>query len=321
MQLPRWLVTIFLTGLTVLAAGATFSQNYPTKPIRIVTADAGGGLDFSALVLAQGLTRELGQRLIVDNRGGGSGSIAADTVAKAQPDGYTLLYWSSSFWFLPFLRDLPYDPLKDFTAVTLALMSPDVVAVHPAVPVNTVKELIALAKAKPGELNYASSGAGSSTHLAAELFKIMAGLNIVHVPYKGGGPAITALIGGQVQLMIQTAPAVTSHVKAGRLKALAVTSAEPSRLVPGLPTMASTIPGFQSGLFTGFYAPARTPATIIDLLQRKTAEALNIPEIKEKFFNAGSEVIGSTPQTALATMKAEMARMGKVIKDANIRAD
>jgi len=317
------LTTAALTACMVIAfAGGVYGQNFPVKPIRLITAEAGGGLDFAARLIAQSLSPVLGEQVVVDNRGGGSGSIAAQAVAKAPADGYTLLFYSSSFWLLPFMRDnMPYDPVTDFVPITLAVMSPNVVVVHPSVAANSVKELIALAKARPGELNYASSGGGSSTNLAAELLKSMASVDIVHVPYTGGGPAVNALVGGQVQLMIQIAPSVMPQVKAGRLRALAVTSAQPSPLVPGLPTVAATLPGYESVLILGVYAPAKTPPAIVTKLNEKLVQILNVPDVKAKFFVAGSEVIGSSSAVATSTMMSERARMGKIIKQVGIRAD
>jgi tripartite-type tricarboxylate transporter receptor subunit TctC len=194
--------------------------------------------------------------------------------------------------------------------------------VHPALPVNSIKELIALAKAKPGALNYASGGVGTTPHLAAELFKAMAGVNIVHIPYKGAGPAISDLIGGQVQLMFPNAAAVGPHLKSGKLRALAVTSSQPTALVPGLPTVAASgLPGFSSVLIVGMFVPAKTPATLINRLNQEIVRVLNNPEVKEKLFNTGSDVVGSSPEQFAAAIKSEVARLGKVIKDVGIKAE
>ncbi|MBI3939178.1 MAG: tripartite tricarboxylate transporter substrate binding protein [Betaproteobacteria bacterium] len=320
MMLPRFSVWIFSVGMMVLAAGVVSGQAYPNKPIRIVAPEAGGGGDFAARLIALGLSGSLGQQVIVENRGGASGIIAGRTVAKAPPDGYTLLFYGSIFWIGALLQDVPYDPVADFSPITLATSSPNILVVHPSLPVNSVKELIALAKARPGELNYAST-TGSTPHLAAELFKAMAGVNIVRIPYKGAGPALNDLIGGQVQLMFPVAAAVTPHVKSGRLRALAVTSVEPSELVRGLPTVAATVPGYESVQMTAMFAPAKTPATIINRLNQEIVQVLNRADVKEKFFNAGAKVVGGSPEQLMATMKSEMARLGKVIKDAGIRAE
>jgi len=290
--------------------------------VRIVTAEPGGGNDLASRLIAQGLTASLGQQVIVDNRGG-SGLAAGDAVYKAQADGHTLLLYGSNIWLLPFMRDnVPYDPVKDFLPITMPVISPNIIVVHPSVAAGSVKELIALAKSKPGELNYASSGTGAATHLAAELFKAMAGVNIVRVPYRGSGPALNALISGQVQMMVSTTAAGWPHVKSGRLKALAVTTSQPTALAPGLATVATTgLPGYQSATVYGVFAPARTPAAIISRLNDEIVRVLKLPEVKERFFNAGVEIIGSTPEQLAATVKSEMTVLGKLIKDVGIREE
>ena len=310
-----------MAGLIVLGADAASGQDYPNRPIRMVTTAPGGGNDFAARLIATGMMAGLGQPVIVDNRS--STVVPGDIVSKSPPDGYTILLAASTFTIGPLLiKNSPYDPVKDFAPITLAVSSPNILVVHPSVPANSVKELIALAKAKPGELNYATSGIGSSAHLAAELFKAMAGVNIVHVPYKGAGPASIDLVAGQVQLAFGNTTSVMPHVKSGRLRALAVASVQPSALVPGLPTVASSgLPGFESAAMVGILAPARTPAAVIDRLNREIVRVLNLPDVKEKFANVGMETVGSAPAQLGATMKFEIARLGKVIKDAGIRGD
>lgn len=323
MILPRFVTGMLLAGLGALCVGAAFGQNYPVKPVRIVTAEPGGGNDFAARVLAQGLTRSLGQQVIVDNRGGAGGAIAAEVAAKAPPDGYTLLLYAGNIWTIPLLRkNVPYDFVADFAPVTWVARSPNTVVVHPSLPVQSVKELIALAKARPGQLNYASGGSGSSTHLSVELFKSMAGVNIVRVPYKGNAPALNDLIAGQVQVMFVTAATVTPHLTSGRLKALAVTSVEPSVLAPGLPTVAASgLPGYESISIYGLFAPSRTPAAIIRLLNQESAQFLKTAEVKERFFKVGVETVGSSPEEFAAVIKSDMTKMAKVIKDAGIREE
>ena len=317
----RFTLQVFLVVLTVTGTGVVCSQPYPNKPIRMVTSAAGGSADFAARLIAQGLTGELGQQVVVDNRGG-SVSTSVGIVAKAPPDGYTLLLYASSLWIAPLLQPVSYDPIKDFSPITLAASSPYILVVHPSVPVTSVKELIALAKAKPGELNYGSSGLGTANHLAAELFNAMAGVNVVHVPYKGAGPALNALIGGQLQVMFPSAGSVTSHIKSGRLRALGVTSAEPSALAPGLPTVAAAgVPGYESLLMIGVFTPAGVPAALINRLNQEIVKALRKSDTREKLFNAGVETVGGTPAQLAASVKSEMARLGKVIKDAGIRAE
>lgn len=309
-----------MSAVAVLGAGVASGQNYPSKPIHIVTSEPGGGTDFVVRLIAQGLTDGLGQQAIVENRGGGSGVIAGEMLAKAPPDGYTLLSYGSTIWLAPFLRSsVPYDPVRDFSPVSLTDRSPNVLVVHPAVAADSVKELIALAKARPGELNYARAAAGGPPHLSAELFKAMTGVNIVPIPYKGGGPAVIGLVGGQVQLMFATAASAAPHVKSGRLKALAVTSAGPSALFPGLPAVAATVPGYEAAAINGVFAPAGTPAAVVNRLNRAIVQFLGRADVKEKFFRVGVETVGSSPAEFAATVKSEMVKWGKVIRDAGIR--
>ena len=316
----HWAGRLFYAGLMVAGAGAAAAQPYPHKPVRMVTAEVGAGGDFVARMMSPGLSDSFGQQVIVDNRGG-SGVIPIDIVAKAAPDGYTLLVFSSAFWTLPFLQNVPYHPVNDFAPITLATMTPLLLVVHPALPVKSIKELIAVAKAKPGTLNYASGISGSATHLPAELFKAMAGVDIVRVAYKGGGPALNAIIGGEVQVMFATASGAGPQVKAGRLRALAVTSAQPSTLFPELPTVAASgLPGYDAASTMCVFAPARTPAALIQQLNREMVRVLTKPEVKERFLRAGSEVVAGTPAQLAAAMKADRAIMEKVIKDAGIRA-
>ena len=242
MLIRRPVVWWFSVGLVVSGSGVVSGQDFPNKPNRMVAPAAGGGGNFIARLIAQGLTESLGTQVVVDNRG----IFAAEILAKAPPDGYTLLFYGNTIMLMPFLRNnVPFDPIKDFLPVTLAVSSPYILVVHPSFPVNSVKALIDLAKSRPGTFNYGSAGSGSSTHLASALFTSMAGIDIVHVPYRGAGPALIDLIGGQVQLMFPSAVSAAPHVKSGKLRALAVTSAEPSALLPGLPTItASRLPPY-----------------------------------------------------------------------------
>ncbi len=320
MPLPRFVASMLLAGMMLACAGVGSAQVYPNKPIRVITAGIGGGNDVSARLIAQGLSAGLGQLAIVDNRA--SGIVTAEAVAKAAPDGYTVLVYGSTIWITPLLLSTPYDPVTDFAPITSVASSPHVIVVHPSLPVQSVKDLIALAKAKPGQLNDASLGTGTSTHLAAELFKSMAGVNIVRIPYKSAATQIADLLGGQVQMTFSTTGAATPHVNSGRLRALAVTSAKPSTLAPGLPTVAASgVPGFESGAFYVMFAPAKTPAAIISRLNQEVVRYLNQAEVKEKFFSAGLEAGASTPEELGAKMKSEMVRLGKVIKDAGIRVE
>lgn len=320
-MMQRHLSFVLAMGVLAPAADQVAGQNYPARPVRLVTAEPGGGVDFAARLVAQGLSGNLGQQVIVDNRGGASGVIAGEIVAKAPPDGYTYLFYGSALWLLPFLRDnIPYDPVKDFSAVTLAVNSPNVVVVHPSLAAGSVKELISLAKARPGQLNYASGSTGSSNHLAAELFGSMADIKFVRITYKGAGAALNDLIAGQMHVMFPNAAAVIPHVKTGRLRALAVTSPRPSALMPGFPTVAeSGLPGYESGSILSVFAPARMPAALIQRFNREIVQVLNRPDVKDKFFSAGSEVIASSPGELDAARKSDMAKLGKLIKDIGIR--
>jgi tripartite-type tricarboxylate transporter receptor subunit TctC len=296
------------------------AQSYPVKPLRVITAEPGGGNDFAARVIGQAITPRLGQQWIVDNRGGAGGAIAIEAAAKAPADGYTLLVYAGNVWTIPLLRKNVRYEVKDLAPVTWAARSPGTLVVHPSLPVRNVRDLIALAKARPGQLSYGSGGVGASTHLAAELFKSMAKVDILWVPYKGNGPAMNDLIAGQVQLMFGTAGVVAPHISSGRVRALAVTSAEPSPLAPGLPTIASSgLPGYESISIYGVYVPAATPATIIQQLNAAIVAVLKMPEVRERFLNAGIEAVGSTPEEFAAVMKADEARLRNVISEAGIR--
>ena len=321
MHKTRFILWMISIGTVAFCAGAAFGQDYPNKPVRFVVGSAGGSTDFMARLIAPGLSGSLGQPVIVQNRGGSG--LPQTLVASALPDGYTLLLNGSPVWLLPFLQDkVSYDPVLDFVTITLTTSSPNVLVVHPSMSANSVKELIALAKAKPGQLNFSSSPAGSSPHLAGELFKSMAGVNMVWVPYKSASPALIALLGGEVQLMFATPLSAAPHVKAGRLRALAVTSPRPTPVAPGLPTVAASgLPGYESRSMQAVWAPAKTPASIIKRLNEEIVRVLNQPEVKQKVFDFGSEVVGNSPAEALAIIKADMARMGRVIRDAGIRAE
>jgi tripartite-type tricarboxylate transporter receptor subunit TctC len=314
-------VTLAVAGfLLLLAPGprSVYSMDYPTRPIRIVTAGAGGSNDFVSRLLAHGLSEQHRQPVVVDNRSGGF--LPGEIVARAAPDGYTLLVAASNFWITPLLQKTPYDPVKVFAPITLVSTAPLLVVVHPSVAAS-VKELIALAKAKPGELNYASGPTGAPNHLGPELFKSLAGLNLVRVPYNSGGPAVNGLIGGQVQLMFATTGSVTPHVKSGRLRALAVTSMEPSALAPGLPPLAATLPGFEWISAQGVFATARTPAPILIRINQELVRVVLRPDIKENFLASGIEAVGNSPAQFAARIGTEIRRVAKLVKDTGIRAE
>lgn len=315
----RLIVSMVSAGMMVLGAGVVSGQAYPNKSIRVVASPAGGGGDVVTRLIAQGISRPLGQSVIIDNRASG---VMSEIVAKAPADGYTMLVSGGPLWITPLLQKAQYDPVKDFSPISLVSKTPLILVVHPLVPVNSVNELIALAKARQEQLNYAAGSTGAVQHLAAELFKAMAGVNLVNIPYKGAAPALNALIGGEVQVAFANPPAAMSFVKSGRLRAIAVASAEPSELAPGLPTVAASgLLGYEAASTLGIFAPAKTPATIINRLNQEIVRFLQLAETKEKFLNAGAEPIGSTPEQLAATVKSEMSRLGKVIKEAGIRAD
>ena len=300
-----------------ICAGTAGAQNFPNRVIRMITTEAGGASDIASRFMTQALANNLGQPAIVENRG----IIGVEIVQQAVPDGHVLLHYTSPLWIIPlFRRNTPWEPLRDFAPIALTVNSPNLLAVHPSLPVTTVAQLVALAKARPGELNYASSSSGSGNHLAAELFKSMTGAKIERIAFKGAGAAINAVIGGQIHVMFPTAGSVTQHIKQGRLRALAVTSFEPSAIVPGLPTMAEAgVHGYESQSRTALFAPAKTPPAVIARIHAEVARALNQPEVKERLFAAGLEVIASTPQEATAVIKTEMARMGRLIDEAGLR--
>ena len=303
-------------ALAILLAAPASAQHYPSKLIRIVTASPGSTNDWGARLIAQEMTKGLGQQVIVENRGG----LAVEYMTKQPADGYTLMFYGNTVWLLPFLRDnVGYDPLRDLAPVSLAIISPIIVVVHPSMPVRSVKDLIALAKSKPGQLNYAAGTIGASPHLATELFKAMTGTDLVRIPYKGTGPSVVALVAGEAHLMFSGLGSVAMHMKTGRLRAIAVATSKRSSLVPDLPTVASTVPGYEALSIIGMFAPAKTPPAIIHQLQQEIARGLNKPEVKELFMNAGVEVVASTADEFSTVIKSEMSRLGKVIKEAGIR--
>ncbi len=320
MQLPQFILKPVAIGLMALAACSAYGDDYPSRPIRILASEPGGGIDYAARVVARGIAGPLGVSVIVENRGGAGGLLAIKAAVDAQPDGYTLVLFGSTIWLFPFLRDnVGYDPVKDLAPISLAMSSPNIVVIHPSLPVHSIKDLIALAKAKPGQLNYGSSSIGASTHLAVELFKSMAGLDIVRVPYKGTAPALIGLTSNQVQVMFSTMTGAIPLIKAGKITALAVASAQPSALFPELPTVAASLPGYESASITALFAPAKTPAARIIRINQEVARYLRTPEAKEMLLKSNIEPIASSPQELTRTMKNEMARLGKVIKEQGIR--
>ena len=318
--------SLFLVGALALSltwGTSVYSQAWPSKPIKLVVTFApGGGADFVGRAIGGKLTESLGQPVVVDNRAGGGGLIGNEIVAKATPDGYTLLLGGQAHWLLPFLRDrLPWDPMKDFLPVSLTSSQPNILVVHPSLPVKSVKDVIDLAKSRPGQLNYATPGTGASGHIAGELFNAMATVNIVNVRYKGNGPALNGLIGNEVQLSFPSAGAATPHIKSGRLRALAMTSVQPSALLPGLPSVSSTLPGYEAVSLQGMFVPAKTPTAIITRLNQEVVRVLNKTEVKERFLNAGIEPVGNSAAAFAEQLKSDMARLGKLIRDVGMTAE
>ena len=313
---PLRRVLLLTLLLMHVGTGAASAQSFPTKPIRIITAAPGGTSDFTSRLIARGLTEHLGQQVIVDNRG----DFGAPILVKAPADGYTLLVDGSSLWLGPLLQKMPYDPLRDLVPITLAVRAPNVLVVSPALPVGSVKELIAVAKAKPGELNYASGGIGGASHLPAELFKTMTGLNIVNVNYKGTGPALNALVAGEVHLMFANATISTPHIKSGKVKALAVGSLERSAFLPELPTLASSgLPGFESVIVQAIVGPAGMPAPLVARINQEIVRVLMRTDIRERHALTSVETVGSSPEELAATVKGDMTRWGRVIREAGIK--
>jgi tripartite-type tricarboxylate transporter receptor subunit TctC len=324
MKFANCMLAVMLVIGQFLSAPA-YAQTYPTKPIRIIVPYAPGGTtDILARTVGQKLQEKWGQPVIVDNRPGANGIIGTEMVAKAPADGYTLGIASPGTHAInaSLYPKLQYDTVKDFTPVTLAVMAPFLFVVHPSVPANSIKELIAYAKSKPGQLSYASGGSGSSQHLAMEQFKSMAGLDITHVSYKGSAASYTDLLGGQVQMEIDVLPTAMPHVKTGKLRALATGSAKRLPLLPDLPTIAeSGLPGYESTSWYGFVAPANLPKNILTQLNTEITRILNAPDVREKLEKAGLVVVASTPEEFAAHIKSEMAKDAKIVREANIKAD
>jgi tripartite-type tricarboxylate transporter receptor subunit TctC len=313
-------------SLSLCISAAAFNeaaaQAFPSKPLRIVTAGAGGGSDFTSRQVAQAIAGPLGHAVVVDNRP--SGVIPGDVVAKSPPDGYTMLVTSNTLWLTPLLRSgVPYDPVRDFAPISWTNTQPIVLVVHPALQVNNVKELIALAKSRPDFLNYSTGTTGTIGHLTGELFNIMAGTKLTRVPYKSGSAETADLVAGRVQLTFGSSASVLPQVRAGKLRAIAVASPQPSSLAPGVPTInASGLPGFEtSGTITGIWAPAKTPPMVISRLNQEIVRYLKTPEAKERFLTQGAETNGSSPEEFAAAIKSDIARWGKIIKDLNLREE
>jgi tripartite-type tricarboxylate transporter receptor subunit TctC len=308
----------------LLCVSHAFAQTYPAKPIRIVVPYPPGGFnDTLGRTFAAKFSEAWGQPAFVENKPGANTVIGTDFVAKSAPDGYTLLIVAFPFAVTPsLLKNMPYDTVKDFAPVVWAAVSPNVLVVNPSLPVKSVAELVALAKAKPNSLSYASTGNGSSNHISMELFKSLAGVEIVHIPYKGSGPAVTDLLGGQVQLMFDNAPNVMPQVKAGKLRALGMSSAKRSSFAPDIPTVAeSGVPGYEVAVWFGLVAPAGTPREIVQKLNAEAMRILAMPDVRERFLSQGVEPVGSTPEQFGEHIKSQMTKWAKVVQDAGVKAE
>lgn len=314
-----------LIAIIAIACGhAAIAQPYPNKPIRMIVISApGGSTDLLSRVVGKSMTETLGQTLVLDNKPGGGGIIATEALAKAPNDGYTILMSNTAHSVLPSLHaKLPYDPIKDFAPVSLVALTHSLLLVNPSLPVKTVKELIDLARAQPGKLNYASGTTGASAHFGAELLKMMAKVNIVQVPYKGTAGQLTALIAGEVQMSFVTMPAALPHINAGRLRVLAIGSPRRSPSLPDVPTVAeSGLPGFDIGAWNGILAPAGTPPAVIAKLNAAIVKMTNDPATKEHAANQGVELVSDTPQEFTAYIKAQIVRFAQVVKATGMRAD
>lgn len=316
-KMVRASVCFTLLALGALWAGATAAQDYPTRAVRIVTAPAGGGNDFSARLVARGISGPLGQQVIVDNR---PTVLAPEIVAKSPADGYTVLLNGSAHWIGPFVSKVSYDPVTDFAPLILVDRTPVILVVHPSLPVKNVKQVIALAKAKPGQLNVSSGAPGASNYLGGMLFNYYAKVDILLVPYKGAAPAMTAVMSGETQLMFASPGGSMSHVRSGRLRALGVGSEKPSELAPGIPTIASSgVPGYVCETLHAMFAPAGTPAAAISRLHQAIDRFLQSAEGKSQFIKGGVEAAPSTPDQLAAIMKSEMATIGKVLRAAGVK--
>lgn len=317
-----WLLVVFLAGVS--APAAVTAQAYPVKPIRwVIPYPTGGTSDFLARLIGQKLTEAWGQAVVIDNRTGANGNIGTEVAAKAAPDGYTILLVASTFTMNPAVYPkLPFDSEKDFAAVTTLLWQPYLLAVHPSLPVTSVRQLVDLARAKPGEINYGSGGSGNATHIAAELFATMANVKLTHVPYRGVGPAILALLAGEVKLMWASSVPVQPHLKSGRIRVIAVTGRNRIAAMPDVPTVAEAgVPGYVEGNWQMVLVPAGTPRPVVTKLSQEIARILKTPDITAQILLTGSDVIASTPAESAALMRTDLKKYGELIRKLDIRVD
>jgi tripartite-type tricarboxylate transporter receptor subunit TctC len=314
----------FLFGLLTAVAAPAFAQDWPTKPVRfIVPYPPGGGTDVIARIVQHRLQETLGQSIVIENRGGAGGVLGTEAVARSAPDGYTFLFTLSSHTINPLLYKLNFDTERDFAAVTLIVSVPQLIAANPASPINSMQDLVAMAKAEPGKLAFASVGNGTPSHIAGELLKLKTGIDILHVPYKGGGPAVADTIGGQVPLLFVTMPAAMSHVRAGKLRPLAVTTIKRNPGAPEIPTVAEAlkIPDYEVDSWYALFAPAKTPPAIITRMQQAVARTIQLPDVKQKLLEQGGDTVGSTPEALDRIVKSELRKWADVVRAAKIKSD
>ena len=318
----RWFAVIGLSAAGMLAS-AVAAQTYPARPVRIVVGfGPGGGVDIASRTIGKQLTEALGQSIVVDNRPGASGNIAADIVSKAQSDGYTLLMSNLTIAMPSLFAKLPFDVNKDLVPISLVAIGPSVLVVNPALPVNNVKELIAAAKAKPKYLIYGSGGPGNITHMEMVLFTNMAGIDMIHVPYKGGAPSVVGLLSGEVQMLFTSIPSVLSQIHARRVKPIAVSTAKRSSALPEVPTISEAgLPGYDAASWYGLFAPAGIPKDVLRVLSTQIVKIMQVPEVRQRFSGDGFEPVGGTPDQFAKFVRAEITKWEKIIKTAGLKRD
>jgi len=320
----RKAIAVLFGLLAALTHAAALAQDWPAKPVRfIVPYPPGGGTDVIARIVQNRLQETLGQPVVIENRGGAGGALGTEAAAKAAPDGYTFLFTLSSHTINPLLYKLNFDTERDFAAVTLIVSVPQLIAANPGSPIKSMQDLVAMAKAEPGKLAFASVGNGTPSHIAGELLKLKTGIDILHVPYKGGGPAVADTIGGQVPLLFVTMPAAMSHVRAGKLRPLAVTTIKRNPGAPEIPTVAEAlkIPDYEVDSWYALFAPAKTPAAIISRMQQAVAQTIQLPDVKQKLLEQGGDTVGSKPEELERIVKSELRKWADVVRDAKIKSD
>jgi tripartite-type tricarboxylate transporter receptor subunit TctC len=313
-----------IAACLVGAASPALAQDYPARPIRfVVPYPPGGGTDVIARIVQPRLTEALGQPIVIENRGGAGGAVGTEVAAKSVPDGYTFLFTLSSHTINPLLYKLNYDVERDFASVSILVSVPQLIAANPGAPAKTLKEMVAAARERPGVYSYASVGNGTPSHIAGELLKLRAGVNMIHIPYRGGGPAVADTLGGQVPFLFVTAPAALSHVRSGKLRALAVTTAKRTPAAPEIPTVAEELdlPDYEVDSWYAMFAPAKTPAAIVARMQRDVSRVVRLPEVSRRLLEQGADSVGSSSEELDRVVKAELRRWAQVIRDAGIRLE